>query len=168
MSYSFSALSSISRNVVPDNRNPFKCTKTSGHWKEKSAQRKFFDELAASLKIKQPEDWHSVTTDTVLQSGGGFINYYYNGSLLKGNYHQRSQICLGLKHLYPEYSLKSYNRFTFSHTTKRIGPVGSKSQTLLFNSLKKLFPELHMEQNFKYIETVTKRVSVEYDVSFPP
>jgi hypothetical protein len=59
-------------------------SKPRNYWSDLTNQRKFFDELAASLHIHNPTDWNNVTTTTVESHGGTFLNAYYNGSLQKG------------------------------------------------------------------------------------
>jgi hypothetical protein len=56
----------------------------SGHWKEISNQKLFFDQLAPTLNIQSLEDWQSVNVKTVIEKGGWFITNYYNGSLIQG------------------------------------------------------------------------------------
>jgi hypothetical protein len=51
------------------------------YWKDKQNQRKFFDQLATSLKI---QDWTTVSLNTILENGGYFVNSFYNGSVSKG------------------------------------------------------------------------------------
>jgi hypothetical protein len=53
------------------------------NWKTIENQRAFFDKVASTLNIQKPEDWYSVSVDTVYKMGGSFIRYY-NGSLLRG------------------------------------------------------------------------------------
>jgi hypothetical protein len=55
-------------------------------WKDKQLQKKFFDQLATKWNIQQPEDWHKVTKDMILNEGGTFLSTYYNGSVQRGNY----------------------------------------------------------------------------------
>jgi hypothetical protein len=56
----------------------------SGHWNDIQNQRKFFDDLASKLNVKQPDDWYDVQTRTVVKEGGSFINRLYKGSLIQG------------------------------------------------------------------------------------
>ncbi len=56
----------------------------AGYWNNLDNQRRFFDDLAKQLKIQHPQDWYNITIETVLNSGGGFVNRYYSGSLTRG------------------------------------------------------------------------------------
>ncbi len=56
-----------------------------GYWKDRTHQRRFFDQLAVKLKIEKPEDWMKFTSIDVKKEGGGFITNYYNSSLSEGN-----------------------------------------------------------------------------------
>jgi hypothetical protein len=58
--------------------------KRVGHWKDITNQRAFFDQLASKLNIHKLEDWCHVNVKTVVQQGGSFVFYHYNGSLLRG------------------------------------------------------------------------------------
>jgi hypothetical protein len=57
-----------------------------GHWKDKKHHQIFFNELAVKWKIQTPQDWFKVKIKKVLEEGGGFVNNYYQGSLIKGNF----------------------------------------------------------------------------------
>jgi hypothetical protein len=57
--------------------------KVTGYWKDVKNQRSFFDQLAIKLNVKQPEDWLNVTSE-VLKESKGFVNTYYNGSVVQG------------------------------------------------------------------------------------
>jgi hypothetical protein len=60
-------------------------TKSTGYWKAKENQKKFFDQLAIKWNIQKTEDWNKVTNRMVLKEGGSFIDRYYNSSLQQGN-----------------------------------------------------------------------------------
>jgi hypothetical protein len=60
--------------------------KPANYWKDVTNQRRFFDELAVTLNIQKPQDWCAVTTKIAVDKGGSFINNYYGGSLIRGNY----------------------------------------------------------------------------------
>jgi hypothetical protein len=55
-----------------------------GYWKDKKNHKAFFDQLAIKWNITKLEDWNKVTTRSLLQEGGRFINHYYNGSIQQG------------------------------------------------------------------------------------
>jgi hypothetical protein len=55
----------------------------SGYWKDTKNQRLFFDKLASKLGLQKPEDWYSVSVDTVMKMGGWFIAHHH-GSLMRG------------------------------------------------------------------------------------
>jgi hypothetical protein len=141
----------------------------TAHWRDKEQQRKFFDELAVKLNIKKPEDWYAVSNATVTENGGWFLNYYYNGSLLRGlssNHH-----CLiyfkALNEIYPSYQLKRYHRITFLQ--KNRGKLVSKAQNSLCDKVAELFPQFQIEQNLhwvRYRTSTTKLKLMEFDVSF--
>lgn len=52
---------------------------------EVDKQRLFFDEISARVGVTKPEDWYSVTVDSVIALGGSFVNTQYHGSLTKGS-----------------------------------------------------------------------------------
>jgi hypothetical protein len=67
-------------------------------------QRKVFDKLAESLGIVMQEDWYKLVASDIIENGGDFINYQYNGSPF-----------LALKTIYPEYD---WNIFLFHHISR--------------------------------------------------
>jgi hypothetical protein len=91
--------------------------------------------LAIKLNIQRPEDWYKVPLTSVLREGGSFVNSYYKSSLTKA-----------LKAAYPEHNWNAYNRVTLSHTVK-LG--GSKSQSVLYDTLQGLFPGTTMFSNYR-------------------
>jgi hypothetical protein len=64
--------------------------KPVGYWQDTKNQRAFFDELAKKLNIKSVEEWRKVSYDTFIKEGGGFVNRYYKGSILKGIFYSFS------------------------------------------------------------------------------
>jgi hypothetical protein len=58
-----------------------------GNWTYLVARRAFFEWYAKQHKIVTPEDWYKVTVRDIKKHGGGtLLNYYYQGSLIKGNH----------------------------------------------------------------------------------
>lgn len=63
-------------------------------WKQPRNQRKFLDDLAIKLNIKNSSDWGRVTCKQFYEfGGGGLLRHYYNGSVFdclqsvyKGNF----------------------------------------------------------------------------------
>lgn len=54
------------------------------YWKNKSNQRKFFDDLGRKFKIEDVRDWGKINIYQIYENGGkGLLNHYYNGSLYK-------------------------------------------------------------------------------------
>jgi hypothetical protein len=45
------------------------------YWHDVGNQRKFFDELAIKLNIKEPSDWYKVIISDVVKNGGGALMY---------------------------------------------------------------------------------------------
>jgi hypothetical protein len=81
----FANISIALRSLYPEHKEHFK-TPHHSSWKDVKSQRVLFDVLAAKFNIQKPEDWYNVTAKMALKAGAAFINTYYNGSLLKGNY----------------------------------------------------------------------------------
>lgn len=52
-------------------------------WNDKSKQRKFLEDVAKKLNIKEQKDWGSITRKQVSQLGGGSLLVQYNNSLIK-------------------------------------------------------------------------------------
>lgn len=50
-------------------------------WKEKVNQRKFLDDVAFILGIKQPEEWGKVKYKEIIEYGGSGLLSNYNRSL---------------------------------------------------------------------------------------
>jgi hypothetical protein len=65
-------------------KEPVAQHKPSGYWNSVQNQRRFFEEAAVKLNIKKPDDWYDVSVDTVRKLGGTFINFHYNGSIVRG------------------------------------------------------------------------------------
>jgi hypothetical protein len=61
-------------------------SKPSGYWKNIDNQRAFFDQIAVELRVNKLEDWNSVPVKKVVEKGGSFVKYLYNGSLREGNF----------------------------------------------------------------------------------
>jgi hypothetical protein len=80
-------------------------TREPGYWKDKGNQKKFFDQLASKLNIRNNDDWNKVTTRAVRKEGGDyFINQYYNGSLKQGMLSKKLFLILkALQAVYPDY-----------------------------------------------------------------
>lgn len=52
------------------------------YWKSMENQKKFMDELAIKLNIKDPRDWGKQTTRVIYELGkGSLLNGYYNNSV---------------------------------------------------------------------------------------
>lgn len=51
------------------------------HWQSMENRRKFFDEVAINLNIKNASDWGKVTIRQFCKFGGAGILNYYNNSL---------------------------------------------------------------------------------------
>ena len=52
------------------------------HWQSALNRRKFLDEVAIKLNIKNESDWGEVTTKQICEFGGaGLLTSYYNGSV---------------------------------------------------------------------------------------
>jgi hypothetical protein len=74
----------------------------------------FFDELGKKLQIKTLDDWYKISTEDIVQNGGGRIFYYYGNSLIKGRRLLNTLLTsLVLKAIYPEHQWKGY-KFTSS------------------------------------------------------
>lgn len=52
-----------------------------GYWNEQFNHRQFLDLIAKELNIKKPQEWYSVSIETVLKKGGGTLLSKYNNSL---------------------------------------------------------------------------------------
>jgi hypothetical protein len=72
------------RVLYPEHQQAWKDYKPSGYWRDIANQRAFLDQLARKLNVQKPEDWYNVMVKQVIQNGGSFVQYYYNGSLRKG------------------------------------------------------------------------------------
>jgi hypothetical protein len=58
-------------------------------WDNIENQRKFFDKTAVAFNIQKPTDWYNVTAESLRQCGGGFIDTFYRGSVLRGKTYTR-------------------------------------------------------------------------------
>jgi hypothetical protein len=79
--------------------------KPQGYWKDMANQRLFFDQLAHKLNIQKPEDWAAVSSKTILDEGGAFVNRYYKSSVVNGT--KAGTLLthsLALQAIYPEHS----------------------------------------------------------------
>jgi hypothetical protein len=72
--------------VYPEHQAVWQQHRGHGYWQSIQNQRSFFDALAVKLDIKSPEEWMKVSVTSVIESGGYFLNTYYDGSLVKGSY----------------------------------------------------------------------------------
>lgn len=55
---------------------------TSSHWCSIDNQKKFLDEVAFKLNVKNPSDWGKVTTQQIHNLGGGsLLSHRYRDSL---------------------------------------------------------------------------------------
>jgi len=64
-----------------------------GHWQSLQNQRKFMDDLAQEMNIKNYEQWYQVKLEDIKKHGGlSLLNYYYGSSLTKA-----------LSKIYPEH-----------------------------------------------------------------
>lgn len=53
------------------------------HWTSLENRKKFLDELAVKLNIKNPSDWGKVKTHRIVELGGSSVLKHHNGSLLE-------------------------------------------------------------------------------------
>jgi hypothetical protein len=126
--------------------------------------------LATKLNLQTLDDWYKVQYRTVVKEGGSFINTYYNSSVIKGNslYYNMYLDSIALQTLYPEHPWQRYSRITMSHTTKK--QPGSKTQTLLFDTLYQMLIDTPIIQNYRvYPTSQPYKLGLkfyEFDVSF--
>jgi hypothetical protein len=71
-------------NVSPKLRQQREKRKPHGYWLNIDNQRKFFDEAAITLSIRQPTDWYDVSLTQLLRLGVTFVRDYYGGSVIEG------------------------------------------------------------------------------------
>jgi len=67
-----------------------------GHWESKEARRAFFDRVSSAHCVRCPEDWKAVTTQAIVDMGGGPVLERYGGSVFEA-----------LSDLYPEQGLEA-------------------------------------------------------------
>lgn len=51
------------------------------HWQSMENRRKFFDQLAVTLNLKNPSDWGKISLKQICAMGGAGILYYYKNSV---------------------------------------------------------------------------------------
>ena len=95
----------------------------SGFWDKPENQRKFLDEVAIKLNVKEPKDWYNVKSKDIKKLGGFTLIHRYYGSMVDM-----------LLALYPEHNLKQWkfekvskgfwekteNQFDFLETTAKV------------------------------------------------
>jgi hypothetical protein len=162
--------------IIRDRKPP----KPRGHWKDIRNQRAIFDQLAVKLNIKKPEDWYKINVKTIMDLGGGFVSWCYNGSTTKGTEMlydivatespiqspvespkwNLSLIYLALQSIYPEHRWLFNENRTFSHT---------KSQIFLLHTLRRLLPKAAILSNYRFpkedIRITNGLKHYEFDVS---
>lgn len=83
--------------------------KPTGYWADKNNQRKFFEDLAKTLDIKDQNDWYRVTTKQINMFGGNPVTKIHGNSL-----HQ------ALACVFPEYQWDPFKFEAIQHGMQQL------------------------------------------------
>lgn len=105
---------------------------SSGHWKDMTNQRNFFEKLAKQFNIKHWTDWYNVSREDIQRNGGsGLLNHYANSHLQ------------ALEAIFPEHPWRM-ERIGFWY----LRTATQRAQRFLTSFLEDLFPGDPIKSNY--------------------